>query len=193
MVAAVIDAIAELADEFSGLRRSTPMTTTDERENAMTAVTTCLWFDGNAEEAARFYTSVVKNSKITGIVPRPPGMPGPQDAPVLVTFELNGQKFMGLNGGPEFQFNEAVSIHLTCDSQEEIDELWSKLTADGGEEGPCGWVKDKYGLSWQIDSRELLNMLASDDKEAASRATQAMLGMKKLDIQALRDAYEGKA
>ena len=114
----------------------------------MATVTTCLWFDGNAEEAARLYTSVVKNSRITGVIPRPADIPGPQGVPLLVTFELNGQKFMGLNGGPEFTFNEAMSIHLTCDTQEEIDELWAALTADGGEEGPCGWLKDKYGVSW---------------------------------------------
>ncbi|GEL17397.1 VOC family protein [Pseudonocardia asaccharolytica] len=159
----------------------------------MGSVSTCLWFDGQAEEAARFYTSVVKNSRITGVVPYGDAGPGPKGSVMIVTFELDGQRFLGLNGGPEFTFDEAISVHLTCDSQEEIDELWARLTADGGAEGPCGWLKDKYGLSWQIDSRVLHEMLVSDDQEAAARATRAMLGMRKLDIQALREAYDGTA
>ncbi|HEX6446107.1 MAG TPA: VOC family protein [Streptosporangiales bacterium] len=157
----------------------------------MGSVSTCLWFDGKAEEAARFYTSVVKNSRITGVIPYGDAGPGPKGSVMLVTFELDGQQFAGLNGGPEFKFSEAVSVHLLCDSQEEIDELWEKLTADGGEEGPCGWLKDRYGLSWQIDSRELIEMITGPDQEAAARATKALYGMKKLDIQALRDAYAG--
>lgn len=156
----------------------------------MGSVSTCLWFDGQAEEAAKFYTSIVKNSKITGTLPFGDAGPGTKGSVMLVMFELDGQQFAGLNGGPQFTFTEAVSVHLICDSQEEIDELWEKLTADG-EEGPCGWLKDKYGLSWQIDSRELLEMLESDDQEAAARATKAMYGMKKLDVQALREAYAG--
>lgn len=154
-------------------------------------VSTCLWFDGQAEEAAKFYTSVVKNSRITGVIPFGDAGPGPKGSVMLVTFELDGQQFAGLNGGPEFKFNEAVSIHVLCDSQEEIDELWEKLTADGGEEGPCGWLKDKYGLSWQIDSRELVDMITGPDQEAATRATKALYAMKKLDVQALREAYAG--
>ena len=112
---------------------------------------------------------------------------------MIVMFELDGQQFVGLNGGPQFTFDEAVSVHVTCDSQEEIDELWSALTADGGEEGPCGWLKDKYGLSWQIDSRALHEMIVSPDQEAAARATKAMFTMKKLDVQALQDAFDGKS
>ncbi|MBO0828547.1 MAG: VOC family protein [Streptosporangiales bacterium] len=156
----------------------------------MGSVSTCLWFDGQAEEAARFYTSVVKNSRITDVVPYGDAGPGPTGSVMVVLFELDGQEFIGLNGGPQFTFDEAISIHLTCDSQEEIDELWEKLTA-GGEEGPCGWLKDRYGLSWQVDSRELHEMISGADKEAAARATKAMLQMKKLDVQALRDAYAG--
>lgn len=156
----------------------------------MTSVSTCLWFDGQAEEAARFYTSVVKNSRVTGVIPYGDAGPGPKGSAMLVIFELDGQQFAGLNGGPQFKFSEAVSIHLFCDSQEEIDELWEKLT-DGGEEGPCGWLKDRYGMSWQVDSRELFEMITSSDQEAATRATKAMYGMKKLDVQALRDAYAG--
>lgn len=159
----------------------------------MGSVSTCLWFDGQAEEAAKFYTSVVKNSRIVDSVPYGEAGPGEKGSVMIVTFELDGQQFMGLNAGPEFKFDEAISIHLTCDSQEEIDQLWGKLTADGGKEGPCGWLTDKYGLSWQIDSRALHQMIKSPDQEAAARATKAMLGMRKLDVQALQDAFDGKA
>jgi predicted 3-demethylubiquinone-9 3-methyltransferase (glyoxalase superfamily) len=159
----------------------------------MGKVSTCLWFDGQAEEAARFYTSVVKNSRITGVVPYGEAGPGEPGSVMIVMFELDGQQFIGLNGGPQFTFDEAVSVHVTCDSQEEIDELWGALTADGGEEGPCGWLKDRYGLSWQIDSRALHEMITSPDQEAAARATKAMFAMKKLDVQALQDAFDGKA
>jgi predicted 3-demethylubiquinone-9 3-methyltransferase (glyoxalase superfamily) len=155
-------------------------------------VSTCLWFDGQAEQAARFYTSVVKNSRVLDIVPFGEAGPGEPGSVMVVKFELDGQQFIGLNGGPQFTFDEAISIHVTCDSQEEIDDLWVKLTADGGAEGPCGWLKDKYGLSWQIDSRALHEMITSPDQEGAARATQAMLGMKKLDIQALQDAFDGR-
>ncbi|WP_433142199.1 VOC family protein [Actinomadura nitritigenes] len=159
----------------------------------MGKVSTCLWFDGQAEEAARFYTSVVKNSRITGVVPYGEAGPGEPGSVMIVMFELDGQQFIGLNGGPQFTFDEAVSVHVTCDSQEEIDELWSTLTADGGEEGPCGWLKDRFGLSWQIDSRALHEMIVSPDQEGAARATKAMLAMKKLDVQALQDAFDGKS
>jgi predicted 3-demethylubiquinone-9 3-methyltransferase (glyoxalase superfamily) len=159
----------------------------------MGKVSTCLWFDGQAEEAARFYTSVVKNSRITGVVPYGEAGPGEPGSVMIVMFELDGQQFIGLNGGPQFTFDEAVSVHVTCDSQEEIDELWGALTADGGEEGPCGWLKDRYGLSWQIDSRALHEMIVSPDQEGAARATKAMLAMKKLDVQALQDAFDGKS
>jgi predicted 3-demethylubiquinone-9 3-methyltransferase (glyoxalase superfamily) len=159
----------------------------------MGSVSTCLWFDGQAEEAAKFYTSVVKNSRVAGSVPYGEAGPGEKGSVMIVTFELDGQQFIGLNGGPEFKFDEAVSIHLTCDSQEEIDQLWDKLTADGGKEGPCGWLTDKYGLSWQIDSRALHQMIKSPDQQGAARATRAMLGMRKLDVQALQDAFDGKA
>ncbi|MBD2897797.1 VOC family protein [Spirillospora sp. NPDC000708] len=159
----------------------------------MGKVSTCLWFDGQAEEAARFYTSVVKNSRITGVVPYGEAGPGEPGSVMIVMFELDGQQFIGLNGGPQFTFDEAVSVHVTCDSQEEIDELWSTLTAAGGEEGPCGWLKDRFGLSWQIDSRALHEMIVSPDQEGAARATKAMLAMKKLDVQALQDAFDGKS
>lgn len=156
-------------------------------------VSTCLWFDGQAEEAARFYTSVVKNSRVGDIVLYGEAGPGEKGSVMIVMFELDGQKFIGLNGGPEFKFNEAISVHITCDSQQEIDELSQQLTAGGGEEGPCGWVKDKYGLSWQIDSRALHEMITSPDQGGAARAIKAMLGMKKLDVRALQDAFNGQA
>jgi predicted 3-demethylubiquinone-9 3-methyltransferase (glyoxalase superfamily) len=156
-------------------------------------VSTCLWFDGQAEEAARFYTSVVKNSRVGDVVLYGEAGPGEKGSVMIVTFELDGQQFIGLNRGPEFKFGEAISIHITCDSQQEIDELSQRLTVDGGEEGPCGWVKDKYGLSWQIDSRALHEMITSPDQEGATRAIKAMLGMKKLDVQALQDAFDGQA
>lgn len=158
----------------------------------MSSISTCLWFDGQAQEAAEFYTSVVKNSRITAVVPYGEAGPGPEGSVMIVLFELDGQQFLGLNGGPEFTFSEAISVHVTCDSQEEIDHLWKALT-DGGEEGPCGWLKDKYGLSWQIDSAELHRMIISDDQEGAARATRAMLEMKKIDVAALREAFGGPA
>lgn len=159
----------------------------------MGAVSTCLWFDGAAEAAARFYTSVVRNSRMLEVVPYTDAGPGESGSVMVVTFELDGQQFIALNGGPQFKFDQAVSIHITCESQAEIDELWGRLTADGGEEGPCGWLKDRFGLSWQIDSRALHEMIAARDRDAAARAMSAMLTMKKLDEQALKDAFDGRA
>ncbi len=133
----------------------------------------CLWFDGHAKEAAEFYCSIFKNSKIT------------YENPMMVTFELNGRKMMGLNGGPQFKFNEAASLVVNCDNQEEIDYYWLKLT-DGGEESQCGWLKDKYGLSWQIVP-SILGKLVSDPKKG-QRVVQAFLQMKKFNIQTLLNA-----
>lgn len=133
----------------------------------------CLWYNGQAKEAADFYCSVFKNSKIT------------TDTPMVVLFELNGKKFMGLNGGPNFKFNEAVSFVVNCDTQEEIDHYWSKLT-EGGEESMCGWLKDKYGMSWQIVPANIGNLLGNPKN--GQRAMQAMLKMRKLDIKALENA-----
>jgi predicted 3-demethylubiquinone-9 3-methyltransferase (glyoxalase superfamily) len=134
----------------------------------------CLWFDGNAKAAAEFYCSVFKNSRIT------------TDTPMVVTFELNGKKFMGLNGGPHFKFNEAVSFVVECDTQQEIDYYWGKLTADGGQESMCGWLKDKFGVSWQIVP-SILGELMSDPAKG-QRVVQAFLKMKKFEIQKLLDA-----
>ncbi|MFB7286430.1 VOC family protein [Actinacidiphila glaucinigra] len=152
--------------------------------------TTCLWFDGKAEEAADFYVSVFKNSAIGTIGRYTEAGPGPAGSVVAVEFTANGQKFVALNGGPEFTFSEAVSFQIRCADQAEVDHYWEKLT-DGGEEGPCGWLKDRYGVSWQVFPEVLLQMIGDADPEKARRATEAMHSMKKLDLAALRRAYDG--
>jgi len=158
-------------------------------------VTPFLWFDDNAEEAAKFYTSIFKNSKV-GKVSRY-GKEGyeihrrPAGTAMTVEFEIEGQKFVALNGGPQFKFTEAVSFSVDCRTQEEVDRLWERLTEGGGEEGACGWLKDKYGLSWQINPTILGEMLADKDRRKAGRVMEAMLKMKKIDVRALKKAYEG--
>lgn len=151
----------------------------------MKKITPFLWFDTEAEEAMNLYISIFKNSKVLRVTP------GPNGRAMSVNFELEGQEFIGLNAGPEFKFNEAISFLVSCNSQAEVDELWEKLTADGGEEGNCGWLKDKYGLSWQIIPTALNEMLSDPDPEKAGRAMQAMLKMNKIDIQGLKQAYDG--
>ncbi len=143
----------------------------------------CLWFDGNAEEAAEFYVSVFKDSGITGITP------GPTGAALVVAFRLAGAEFIALNGGPQFRFNEAVSLAVDCRSQEELDELWEKLSA-GGSGGRCGWLKDRYGLSWQIVPAILPKLLADADRGRAQRVIEALMGMTKLDIRTLEAAAD---
>ncbi|WP_327089785.1 VOC family protein [Nonomuraea sp. NBC_01738] len=145
----------------------------------MQKITTYLWFDHQAEEAANHYVAIFGNSRVLEV------------SPMMVTFELEGQRFMALNGGPRFRFNEAVSLFVDCESQEEVDELWARLTADGGEDGSCGWLKDKYGLSWQVIPRALPTLLSDPDPVRAERVTKAMLGMSKIDVKALQDAYDG--
>ena len=156
----------------------------------MQKITPCLWFDGNAEEAAKFYTSVFKNSKIGNIRRWGDAGPGPKGSVLLVNFQLEGQDFMVLNGGPQFKFNEAISLSVDCQTQEEVDELWTKLTADGGEPSACSWLKDKYGVSWQIVPRILPQLLLDKDPEKSKRAMQAMMQMGKIDIRKLKDAVE---
>ncbi|MFD5319903.1 VOC family protein [Streptomyces sp. NPDC127098] len=159
----------------------------------MDKITTCLWFDGQAEEAATFYTSVFPDSRVVDITRYTDAGPGEPGSVLTVTFELAGRSFVGLNGGPQFTFNEAVSLQVDCADQAEVDELWATLTADGGEEGPCGWLKDKYGLSWQIVPRRMLELFSSPDRARAADAMRAMMGMKKLDLAAVEAAYEGRS
>ncbi|MFD7667638.1 VOC family protein [Streptomyces sp. NPDC059788] len=153
--------------------------------------TTCLWFDGQAEEAAHHYLSIFKNSQLGKVGRYTEAGPGTPGDVMVVEFVLNGQKFVGLNGGPQFKFSEAVSFQIRCEDQEEVDYYWDRLT-DGGEEGPCGWLKDKYGVSWQVFPAELLDMVGDADPQAAKRTTEAMLRMKKMDLAALRKAHAGE-
>ena len=156
----------------------------------MQKITPFLWFDNNAEEAAQFYTSVFKNSKILNVSRYGDAGPGPKGSVMVVNFQLEGQQFTALNGGPLFKFSEAFSFVVNCETQKEIDEYWNKLTSGGGRESECGWLKDKFGFSWQIVPTAL-GKLMSDPKNA-NRVMQALLQMKKLDIATLEDAAEGK-
>ncbi|MEV0534863.1 VOC family protein [Kitasatospora sp. NPDC050463] len=157
----------------------------------MQKITTFLWFDHQAEEAARFYTSVFADSRITTVTHYPEEGPGETGTVMTVAFELAGQGFVALNGGPMFHFTEAISLQVDCADQQEVDELWAKLTADGGEGGPCGWLKDRYGLSWQIVPRVLTELIADPDQAKVGRVTAAMLRMQKIEIQPLLDAARG--
>ena len=154
-------------------------------------IKTFLWFDKDAEEAAKFYTSIFKNSRITAVARYGDAGPGPKGSAMTVAFELEGQEFLALNGGPQFKFTEAISLLVTCDSQQEIDELWSKLTA-GGQESQCGWLKDRYGLSWQIVPSALPQLLQDPDPAKSARVMQAMLQMKKMDLARLERAHRGQ-
>ena len=153
----------------------------------MSGITPCLWFDTEGEEAARFYTSVFPNSKILDVSHY--GDAGPREAGTVMTveFELDGLRFVALNGGPEFTFSEAISFQVSCQDQEEVDSFWSKLS-DGGEEGPCGWLTDRFGVSWQIVPTVLPELLSSSDPETSQRVMQAMLGMRKIEIEELERA-----
>jgi predicted 3-demethylubiquinone-9 3-methyltransferase (glyoxalase superfamily) len=153
-------------------------------------ITTYLWFDNNAEEAMKFYVSIFKNSKILEVVRYGEAGPGPKGAVMAGTFQLEGQQFMALNGGPQFKFTEAISLFVNCETQEEVDDLWKKLTAGGGAPSQCGWLKDKFGLSWQIIPSVLLKMLADKDAQKSKRVMEAMLQMSKIDIKKLKQAYE---
>ena len=156
----------------------------------MQKITPFLWFDTQAEEAVNLYTSIFKNSRILSVSPYGEGMPGEAGKVMTINFQIEGQDFIALNGGPVFQFNESISFMVSCESQEEVDKLWEKLTADGGEEGQCGWLKDKFGVSWQIVPTRLYDLINGPDPVRAQRATQAMLQMKKLDVAALERAYD---
>jgi predicted 3-demethylubiquinone-9 3-methyltransferase (glyoxalase superfamily) len=153
----------------------------------MQKITPCLWFDTEGEEAARFYTSVFPDSRIVDVSRYGEAGPRPAGTVMTVSFELDGQEFVALNGGPEFTFNEAISFQVSCETQEEVDAFWSALS-EGGEEGPCGWLKDKYGVSWQIVPTALPRLLADPDREKSQRVMRAMLEMKKIEIDALERA-----
>ncbi|MGW0841613.1 VOC family protein [Streptomyces sp. NPDC002787] len=154
--------------------------------------TTCLWFDGQAEEAAAHYVSIFKNSRIGRVTHYGEGAPQPAGSVLTVEFVANGQQFVALNGGPEFNFTEAISFQILCDDQDEVDHYWSRLTEGGGEGGPCGWLKDKFGVSWQVVPNGLIDMISDPDPQKAARATAAMMSMGKLDIAALQKAYAGE-
>ena len=155
-------------------------------------ITPFLWFDTQAEEAANFYVSVFKNSRVLGVVRYGDVGPGPKGSVMTVEFELEGLKFVGLNGGPHFKFTEAVSFAISCETQEEVDYFWEKLTADGGQESQCGWLKDKYGLSWQVVPIRAIELLKDQDAAKSQRVMQAIMPMKKIDIATLEKAAEGE-
>ena len=155
----------------------------------MQKITPCLWFDNNAEEAVNHYLSIFKNSKINKVLRCGDAGPGPKGSVLTIAFQLEGQDFIALNGGPIFKFNEAISLSVDCKSQIEVDDLWEKLS-DGGQESQCGWLKDKFGLSWQVVPSALVEMLQDPDPEKSKRVMAAMMQMGKIDIAKLKQAYD---
>ena len=154
---------------------------------------TCLWFDGRAREAANFYTSIFPDSHLEDNWIAPTDTPGnKQGEEIVVNFQIFGRQFIGLNGGPMFPHTEAISFQIPCADQDEINKYWDLLLTDGGQESQCGWLKDKFGVSWQVTSPQMMQWLGGSDPEGAQRATQAMLGMRKIDLAAMQAAYEGK-
>jgi len=170
--------------------------TTDSKKarggNRVQKIRPYLWFNDQAEEAAKFYASIFDNSRVVSVTRDEVGVGGPKGRVMAVEFQLEGQDFLALNGGPQFKFTEAISFLVDCETQAEVDELWTKLTSRGGEESQCGWLKDKYGLSWQIIPRALGEMIGDKDPAKAKRAMEAMLQMKKIDIAGLKRAYDGR-
>ena len=156
-------------------------------------ITPFLWYDDKAEEAMNFYVSIFKNSKVLRVSRYGEAGPGPKGTVMTAEFQLEGQEFVALNGGPHFKFDEAISFVVNCETQEEVDHFWEKLTANGGQESQCGWLKDKYGLSWQVVPMILVDLLLDKDAEKSQKVMKAMLQMKKIDIAILKQAYEGKA
>ena len=152
-------------------------------------IKTFLWFDNNAEEAMNFYVSIFKNSKVLGVARYGDAGPGPKGSVMSATFQLEGQEFIALNGGPLFKFTEAISLFVSCETQEEVDDLWKKLTAGGGAPSQCGWLKDKFGLSWQIIPTALMELASDKDPAKSKRVMEAMLQMTKIDISKLKAAY----
>ena len=158
----------------------------------MSKIAPCLWFDGQAEEAARFYTSIFPDSRIDRVSRSPADTPsGPEGTVLTADFTLAGQKYIGLNGGPEFKFSEAISFSIDCEDQAEVDRYWEALQADGGEPSVCGWLKDRFGVSWQVVPRRLTELLNGSDPDGARRAMEAMLQMTKIEVAKLEEAYEG--
>jgi len=160
--------------------------------SAKQKIKTFLWFDADAEEAANFYVSIFKDSRVLSVARYGDAGPGPKGSAMTVNFQLEGQEFIALNGGPHFKFTEAISLLVDCDSQNEVDELWSRLTAGGGAESQCGWLKDRFGLSWQIIPRALFKLMGDPDPVKSGSVVKALLQMKKIDIAGLEKAYEGK-
>ncbi|HVD94565.1 MAG TPA: VOC family protein [Candidatus Limnocylindria bacterium] len=164
----------------------------------MQKITPFMWFDDQAEQAVKFYTSIFKNSKVGRILrydeeaAKVSSSGRPVGSVLTIEFDLEDQKFVALNGGPQFKFNESISFVVNCETQPEVDYFWTKLTADGGEESACGWLKDKFGVSWQVTPTVLIDMLHDEDPKKAERVMKAMLQMKKIDIKTLKDAYAGK-
>ena len=158
----------------------------------MPSITPNLWFDTEGEEAAEFYTSIFPNSRIVEVVHYTEAGPRPAGEVVTVAFELDGRRFVAINGGPEFSFSEAVSFEISCEDQDEVDYYWERL-GDGGQQGPCGWLKDRYGLSWQVVPRRLIELISDDDREKAARVSRAMFEMKKLDVAVLEEAAAAPA
>ena len=159
----------------------------------MQKITPFLWFDDRAEEAMHHYVSIFRNSKVHGVARYGDAGPGPKGSVMIAAFELEGQRFTALNGGPQFKFTEAVSFVVNCETQAEVDRLWDKLLEGGGKPSQCGWLKDKFGLSWQIIPTVLPELISDPDPERARRVTEAMLQMTKIDLATLRQAYEGQA
>ena len=159
----------------------------------MDKITPCLWFDGEAEEAARFYTSLIPNSRVVAVNRSPGDTPSGEKGSVLtVEFELGDRGFIGLNGGSDFKFNEAISLSIDCEDQAEVDRYWDALIANGGEPSVCGWLKDRYGLSWQVVPRRMTELFGGPDRAGAERAMEAMLQMTKIDVAELERAYAGE-
>lgn len=158
----------------------------------MQKISPCLWFDNQAEEAASFYVSIFKNSAILGVSRYGEGGPGPAGSAMSVSFVLDGLEIQALNGGPAFNFTEAISLFVMAETQEEIDDLWEKLTSGGGAPSQCGWLKDRYGLSWQVVPPVLGELLSDPDPDKSGRVMAAMLGMRKIDIAGLRAAYDAE-
>ncbi len=173
---------------FAGLTGDEALSGRREQKGLeMNKITPCLWFDTEGEEAALFYTSVFPNSRIVDVARYGSAGPRPEGTVMTVSFELNGQRFVALNGGPQFTFSEAISFQVSCEGQDEVDALWSKLS-EGGEEGPCGWLKDRFGMSWQIIPTALAELIGDPDPERSQRAMRAMLSMKKIEIADLERA-----